>query len=280
MESFHKTLFIFFALLSSSSAYTFNVGGRDGWTLHPSENYNQWSGRLRFIVNDALHFKYNSGSDSVLEVNNGDYDNCNTKNPITKLAGGDSYFTLNRSGPFYFISGNKSNCDQGQKLTVVVISPKKKPSPPPAAASPPGSFSPLPSESPISSPPAPGTTIPTSPASSPGGSTSPAGAPAGTPGGAYSPAGTPGISSSPAGSPTGSFSPGGAPAYSPDGSDSYSPAGTPANSPSGSASSSPTGNPADINAPPPRGSSSEKPEVSRIFILPIAIFIFGFGFLH
>ncbi|KVI10471.1 early nodulin-like protein 2 [Cynara cardunculus var. scolymus] len=260
MESFHKTLCIFFtfffALLSSSRAYTFNVGGRDGWTLHPSENYNQWSGRLRFIVNDALHFKYNGGSDSVLEVNNGDYDNCNTKNPITKLAGGDSYFTLNRSGPFYFISGNKSNCDQGQKLNVVVISPKTKSSPPPAGvASPPTSFSPIPSEFPISAPPQPGTTIPASPASSPGGTGS-------------------GGSSSPASSPDGSdsFSPAGSPASSPGVSDSSSPAGSPA--------SSPIGNPADINAPPPSGSSSEKLAASAILTFPLAIIIFGFGSLH
>ncbi|KAL7239253.1 hypothetical protein ACSBR2_005200 [Camellia fascicularis] len=31
---------------------------------------------------------------------------------------------LNRSGPFYFISGEEGHCDKGQKLIVVVMSAK------------------------------------------------------------------------------------------------------------------------------------------------------------
>ncbi|KAF5766610.1 putative Phytocyanin domain, cupredoxin [Helianthus annuus] len=148
MASFHTYLYVFFTLFSTllcvSKAFNLTVGGKDGWTLHPSEAYDHWSGRLRFNVNDNLHFKYNGGSDSVMEVNRGDYGSCNTNNPITTLTGsGDSFFNLNRSGPFYFISGNKSNCDQGQKLTVVVLSPRKNQTPPTIALAP-GSFSPVP----------------------------------------------------------------------------------------------------------------------------------------
>lgn len=108
-------------------------------------------------------------------VNRGDYDNCNTNNPITTLTGGDSYVNLNRSGPFYFISGNKSNCDQGQKLIVVVLSPKKM-LPPPGAPAPASSS---PAVSPASSPPESG--ISASPATSAGGGaavSSPSGNPA------------------------------------------------------------------------------------------------------
>nr|XP_043621761.1 early nodulin-like protein 2 [Erigeron canadensis] len=178
MASIHKSLYInavftfFFALLCSSHAYNFKIGGKDGWTLHPSESYNQWSGRMRFLINDTLHFKYNSGSDSVLVVNKGDYDSCNTNNPITTLTGGDSFINLNRSGPFYFISGNKTNCDQGQKLIVVVLSPKKRL--PPAGAPAPAMSSLAPIGSSVSAPPESGASIAASPVAGPdGGAASP-----------------------------------------------------------------------------------------------------------
>ncbi|KAM7492576.1 hypothetical protein LguiA_035497 [Lonicera macranthoides] len=130
--------FVFFTgiLFCSSHAYRFNVGGKDGWVSNPSENFNQWSSRMRFLINDTLFFKYNKGSDSVLVVSKDDYDNCNTDKPILKMDDGDSVFTFDRSGPFYFISGNKSNCDKGQKLTVVVLSLRNR-SPPTTGAPPP-----------------------------------------------------------------------------------------------------------------------------------------------
>jgi hypothetical protein len=40
--------------LSSSQAHKFLVGGKDGWVLNPSENYNHWAERNRFKVNDTL----------------------------------------------------------------------------------------------------------------------------------------------------------------------------------------------------------------------------------
>ncbi|XP_076930356.1 early nodulin-like protein 1 [Bidens hawaiensis] len=160
--SFCIVMAIFITSISSSQATTFQVGGKDGWTLRPSESYNNWSSRLRFLINDTLHFKYNGASDSVLVVNKGDFDGCNANNPITKLDGGDSSFKFDRSGPFYFITGNKSNCDQGQKLIVVVLALRNR-SPPPAVATPP---------SPAVSPPSrtPGLTPP---ANSPGGGSAP-----------------------------------------------------------------------------------------------------------
>ncbi|KAL0306520.1 UNVERIFIED_CONTAM: Early nodulin-like protein 3 [Sesamum radiatum] len=119
----HLFLVVFAAFTSHSSshAYQLIVGGKDGWVINPSENYNHWAGRLRFQVNDTLLFKYKKGSDSVLVVNNQDYDTCNTANPILRLDDGNSVFKFDRSGPFFFISGNKSNCDKGQKLIIVVL---------------------------------------------------------------------------------------------------------------------------------------------------------------
>ena len=62
----------------------------------------------------------------MLVVNKQDHDACNTKNPIYKMEGGDSAFLLDKSGPFYFISGNIENCQKGRKLNVVVWSPHRR----------------------------------------------------------------------------------------------------------------------------------------------------------
>ncbi|KAK9077881.1 hypothetical protein SSX86_006219 [Deinandra increscens subsp. villosa] len=129
-------LVFFIASTSPSHARTFEVGGQSGWTLRPSEPYSNWSSRLRFLINDTLHFKYDGGSDSVVVVNRSGYDGCDFSDPIMKLEGGDSVFKFDRSGPFYFVTGNKSNCDQGQKLIVVVLALRNR-SPPPSVATPP-----------------------------------------------------------------------------------------------------------------------------------------------
>ncbi|KAI3828241.1 hypothetical protein L1987_02338 [Smallanthus sonchifolius] len=243
--AFQKSLWFLMAIsiasISSSHAYTFQVGGKDGWTLHPSESYNNWAARLRFLINDTLHFKYDGSSDSVLVVNKGDYDGCNTNNPITKLDGGDSTFKFNRSGPFYFITGNKSNCDQGQKLTVVVLALRNQ-SPPPSAATPP-TFPPSPAVSPVI-PPSPSTASPVSP-------------PPGTPGL------TPQASVPPSPSTTSPVSP---------------PPGTPgstpeASSPDGGQSSGGNNPSADTTSPPPL--SAAAPPLSGVIIASAVTIIFA-----
>ncbi|XP_078151233.1 early nodulin-16-like, partial [Carex rostrata] len=114
-------LLVFFLFVAYSHAYTFYVGGKEGWVLHPSESYSDWSSKNRFQVNDTLVFKYKNGEDSVLEVNQQDFDQCNLSNPIQKMDTGDSVFKFNRSGPFFFVSGTGDRCKQGQKLAVVVL---------------------------------------------------------------------------------------------------------------------------------------------------------------
>ncbi|XP_050247601.1 early nodulin-like protein 2 [Quercus robur] len=164
----HMNIFFFFLLFScflfSSQASKFYVGGRDGWVLHPSENYTQWTQKNRFQVNDTLVFKYKKGSDSVLLVNKDDYYNCNTTNPIKKLEEGDSEYKLDKSGPSFFISGKEQNCEKGQKLIVTVLSvkhsntsPPKTPTAPTQAPTPSSSHTPKvpPSLAPSSSSPGP-----------------------------------------------------------------------------------------------------------------------------
>ncbi|KAF2285264.1 hypothetical protein GH714_040279 [Hevea brasiliensis] len=126
-------------LSGSSQAYQFIVGGRDGWVLNPSENYTLWAHKNRFQVNDTLFFKYKKGSNSVLVVIKDDYYSCNIKEPIQSLTDGDSIFKFDRTGPFYFISGNADNCNKGQRLFTVVMAvrPKPQPTPVPVPQSPP-----------------------------------------------------------------------------------------------------------------------------------------------
>ncbi|KAK1397012.1 early nodulin-like protein 2 [Heracleum sosnowskyi] len=152
-----------FLAASSTEANNFIVGGKNGWTTTPSEDYKTWSGRLRFLINDTLSFKYSKETDSVVVVNKPDYDTCNAANPISKLDGGDSTFKFDRSGPFYFITSNKTNCDQGQKLAIVVLALRNTSPPTPSATSPaPSGQSPVPS--PDSQTPGPSSSTDGSPA--------------------------------------------------------------------------------------------------------------------
>ncbi|CAI9773501.1 unnamed protein product [Fraxinus pennsylvanica] len=189
---------LFFACFTCTSfAYQFNVGGKTGWVVNPSENYNNWAGRMRFQVNDTLLFKYKKGMDSVLVVNKDDYEKCNTEKPIIRMEDGNSVFKFDRSGPFYFISGNKGNCDKGQKMIIVVLAVRNYNKPPfvpvPGKAPPPkGGAGHAPSASP------PKGSYPGSPLLSPGSPSGPAMSP--FPAGKPPPTAlTPGLSPSPAG---------------------------------------------------------------------------------
>lgn len=53
-----------------------------------------------------------------------DYGNCNSSNPIKEYSDGNTKVELDRPGPFYFISGAKGHCEKGQKVIVVVMSPR------------------------------------------------------------------------------------------------------------------------------------------------------------
>ncbi|XP_019449167.1 PREDICTED: early nodulin-like protein 2 isoform X1 [Lupinus angustifolius] len=154
---------VFFTLVSISQARIFYVGGSAGWVPNPAENYNQWAGRNRFQINDILVFKYNNGSDSVLEVTKVDYDGCNKSNPIKKFDDGETEFKFDKTGPFYFISGEDGNCEKGEKLIVVVLAirggGKQTQTPPPSSNTPATSPTPVttnPTSSPVpsSEPPA------------------------------------------------------------------------------------------------------------------------------
>ncbi|XP_074369242.1 early nodulin-like protein 6 [Apium graveolens] len=156
------SILVAFTLCSSSEGYNFFVGGKNGWSTPPSESYSHWANRLRFLVNDTLTFKYDRETDSVVVVTKNDFKKCNADNPIQKMDGGDSIFKFEHSGPFYFITGNKSNCDQGQKLIIVVLAVRTPPAPSVPAPTPAPENSPAPSpkiEVPSPSPSSEGPTV-------------------------------------------------------------------------------------------------------------------------
>lgn len=268
----HLTVIFLACLINSCYAYQFYVGGSAGWVPNPSEKYNNWAERMRFQVNDTLVFKYKKGSNSVLVVNKDDYDKCNTNNPIMKMDDGNSIFKFDHSGPFFFISGNKNDCENGsQKLITVVLAIRPPPTPPatPPATSPATYPATPPATSPVSQTPTPSPATP--PATPPAGET-----PTSSPGNAPTPATSPATSPVPGtGSPSTSPAPAGeiiSPSPSSTSPGSSSTPGSPVNSPPGSIPPAGPGGgnspPADIQAP-----TGSKNTAGKVFNTISAVFV-------
>ncbi|XP_039012316.1 mavicyanin-like isoform X1 [Hibiscus syriacus] len=152
---------ICFMVLMTTKGYArdFSVN----WGLHNADSYNQWAEKNRFQIDDSLVFIYTPKDDSVLHVNEEAYKNCCVESPLSSYTDGHTVFSLSHSGPYYFISGNKGNCEKNEKLVVVVLADRSNCSsttngtapPPPAPSSSIDIIPPLaPSvESPAASPP-------------------------------------------------------------------------------------------------------------------------------
>ncbi|CDP10245.1 unnamed protein product [Coffea canephora] len=127
MASSLKTVFPCFALVfflfSLSEAREFLVGGKGGSWKIPSypDEYNKWAEKNRFQIGDYLVLEYDKNSDSVLEVVESDYRGCSRGNPVKEFHDGNTKIQLDRSGPFYFISGADGHCEKGEKLIVRVL---------------------------------------------------------------------------------------------------------------------------------------------------------------
>ncbi|WOL06412.1 mavicyanin-like [Canna indica] len=122
----HNKIFLFllasFLLSSTAAAYEFRVGGPKGWakpTGDVLQNYNHWATMNRFHVGDSLYFKYEN--DSVLVVDKKAYKECNTAEPLLKFVDGNTVFTLDRPGLFFFVSGQPGHCESGERLIVRVM---------------------------------------------------------------------------------------------------------------------------------------------------------------
>lgn len=76
---------------------------------------------FQFTHTPIAVFNYPSGQDSVIQVNNKDYESCNTDASAEKFSDGHTVIKLTQSGPHFFISGNKNNCLKNEKLVVTVM---------------------------------------------------------------------------------------------------------------------------------------------------------------
>jgi hypothetical protein len=77
-------------------------------------------------------FKYAS-NDSVLVVNHDDYKQCSTDAPLSRFTDGDTKFTFDRFGLFYFVSGAPGHCEAGQRMIARVMAPSSLTGAPAAA---------------------------------------------------------------------------------------------------------------------------------------------------
>ncbi|KAG7618070.1 Cupredoxin [Arabidopsis thaliana x Arabidopsis arenosa] len=112
---------------SSVNANEVTVGGKSGdWKIPPSSSFsfNEWAQKARFKVGDFIVFKYEAGKDSVLQVTREAYEKCNTTSPKASYTDGNTKVKLDQAGPVYFISGTEGHCQKGQKLRLVVITPR------------------------------------------------------------------------------------------------------------------------------------------------------------
>ncbi|KZV15159.1 mavicyanin-like [Dorcoceras hygrometricum] len=112
----------FVCVLQTASCFQFQVGNRAGWRVplaNQTQLYNEWASRERFTIGDTVRFKYKK--DSVMEVNKTEYNECNSSRPNFFSNNGDTTYTLDRSGFFYFISGATGHCEKGQRMIVWVI---------------------------------------------------------------------------------------------------------------------------------------------------------------
>ncbi|MCD7453149.1 hypothetical protein HAX54_019892 [Datura stramonium] len=106
----------------ASSSLEFQVGDTTGWAVPPANDthfYNNWASSMRFKVGDTIRFKYKK--DSVMEVTDNEYKRCNSTRPHFFSNSGNTMFTLEHSGYFYFMSGAAGHCERGQRMIIRVM---------------------------------------------------------------------------------------------------------------------------------------------------------------
>ncbi|KAA8535116.1 hypothetical protein F0562_030119 [Nyssa sinensis] len=132
------------ALLENAAATTYYVGDSLGWQVPPggSATYSNWASQHTFFVGDILFFNFTTGQHTAAQVTVASFNSCNTANYITLQTTGPANYTLNTTGPEYFICVQSNHCSQGQKLQVNVTSTSGYPGSPPSPPPPPPSSAP------------------------------------------------------------------------------------------------------------------------------------------
>ncbi|XP_045817064.1 umecyanin-like [Trifolium pratense] len=149
-------------ILQNTEAVDHLVGGSPGWFSTPpggAKFYSDWASNATFKVNDVLVFHFATGAHTVAEISKADFDNCNVNQNTQAITTSPARVTLNKTGDFYFTCTIQDHCNNGQKLSVKVVSASSSPAPA-QGPSPPSSTTPSPT------PPSSGTT-PTPPSPTP-----------------------------------------------------------------------------------------------------------------
>ncbi|KAL5545353.1 hypothetical protein UlMin_009137 [Ulmus minor] len=102
----------------SAAATNHTVGGTSGWDL--SSNLQGWVNQNTFHVGDSLLFSYLPVHD-VVEVNQVDYQLCDSSHPIQTHNEGETLIPLTSPGSRFFICGQKGHCGMGLKLQIQIL---------------------------------------------------------------------------------------------------------------------------------------------------------------
>ncbi|KAJ8626392.1 hypothetical protein MRB53_019699 [Persea americana] len=105
--------------------FQYKVGDLDAWGIPTSVNshvYTNWAQKHHFQIGDSLLFLYPPSQDSVIQVTEQAFNNCNISEPIRYLQDGNSVFNLTSPQKYYFTSGVPGHCEKSQKLGISLIS--------------------------------------------------------------------------------------------------------------------------------------------------------------
>ncbi|XP_073110731.1 early nodulin-like protein 17 [Elaeis guineensis] len=114
-------------LAGASNQY--KVGDAEGWQLPDVNNtdvYKIWASKFTFYVGDTIVFEYKN--DSVAKVDKRGYYHCNETSHGSMFKDGHTVFLLDKSGFYYFVSGDLDHCRKGQRLMIEVKDQQLPPS--------------------------------------------------------------------------------------------------------------------------------------------------------
>ncbi|TVU28320.1 hypothetical protein EJB05_19834 [Eragrostis curvula] len=111
------------ASASSLPAAVFNVGDERGGRFRRATAPRPTTTGPRGTASKSATSWFKYANDSVLLVTHDDYKQCSTETPLSRFTDGDTKFTFDRFGPFYFVSGVPGHCEAGQRMIARVMAP-------------------------------------------------------------------------------------------------------------------------------------------------------------
>lgn len=116
------TLFVYvflfyFSILYRARCEIYTVGDDEQWST--GVNYNAWSSKYDFAINDTLVFKYIKGAHNVYEVTQDTYRSCNgSSGVLAKYSSGKDEIKLTEAKEYWFICDIAGHCLGGMRFPV------------------------------------------------------------------------------------------------------------------------------------------------------------------